>query len=376
MKPQETLAELVKIDSVSSRSNAEIIHYLERRCEALNLKAKRFSYQDESGIEKINLIALAGAEFSPHTSVELALVGHTDTVPYDPNWTEATNLTERNGKLYGRGSCDTKGFIAAALSAVETLDLSRLNKPFALIFTADEEIGLRGAKHLAQLKPLRARYSIVGEPTSLQPIRAGKGYSLAEVVVKGREAHSAYPALGASAVFRAARLINRLETLAEQLKEDQHPAFDPPYTTLNVGVINGGTAKNVLAGECRFTLEWRPIPTQPSEHLLHLFNLAISEEKRSDPDFVCEVDASRADSGFETAPESPLIRLLEKETGLSSGTVAFGTEGAQMQALGSDPVVIGPGDIREAHRTGEFVPVRELEQCTEILKHAVEQLCA
>lgn len=376
MKPQETLAELVKIDSASSRSNAEIIHYLERRCEALNLKAKRFSYQDESGIEKINLIALAGAEFSPHTSVELALVGHTDTVPYDPNWTEATNLTERNGKLYGRGSCDTKGFIAAALSAVETLDLSRLNKPFALIFTADEEIGLRGAKHLAQLKPLRARYSIVGEPTSLQPIRAGKGYSLAEVVVKGREAHSAYPALGASAVFRAARLINRLETLAEQLKEDQHPAFDPPYTTLNVGVINGGTAKNVLAGECRFTLEWRPIPTQPSEHLLHLFNLAISEEKRSDPDFVCEVDASRADSGFETAPESPLIRLLEKETGLSSGTVAFGTEGAQMQALGSDPVVIGPGDIREAHRTGEFVPVRELEQCTEILKHAVEQLCA
>ena len=376
MNPQLTLAELVRIDSVSSRSNAEIVDYLERRCEALNLQTKRFAYQDEHGVEKINLIALAGAEFSQNTSVELALVGHTDTVPYDPNWSEATNLTERDGKLYGRGSCDTKGFIAAALSADETIDLASLKKPLALIFTADEEIGLRGAKHLAQLKPLRVRYSIVGEPTLLQPIRAGKGYSLAEVVVKGREAHSAYPALGASAVFRAARLINRLEGIAEHLKEDQHPAFDPPYTTLNVGVINGGTAKNVLAGECRFTLEWRPIPTQPSEHLLHLFNLAISEEKRSDPDFVCEVDASRADSGFETSKESPLIRLLEKETGLSSGTVAFGTEGAQMQLLGSDPVVIGPGDIREAHRTGEFVPVRELERCTEILKHAVEQLCA
>jgi acetylornithine deacetylase len=376
MTPQQTLAELVRIDSVSSRSNAEIVDYLERRCEALKLKTKRFAYRDEHNIEKINLIALAGAEFSQTTNVELALVGHTDTVPYDPNWSEATNLTERNGKLYGRGSCDTKGFIAAALSAVETLDRQRLNKPLALIFTADEEIGLRGAKHLAQLKPLRIRYSIVGEPTSLQPIRAGKGYSLAEVVVKGREAHSAYPALGASAVFRAARLINRLESIAEQLKEDHHAAFDPPYTTLNVGVIHGGSAKNVLAGECRFTLEWRPIPTQPSDHLLHLFNLAISEEKRSDPDFVCEVDAGRADSGFETAPESPLIRLLERESGLSSGTVAFGTEGAQMQALGSDPVVIGPGDIREAHRTGEFVPVRELEQCTEILQHAVEQLCA
>jgi acetylornithine deacetylase len=376
MTPQQTLAELVRIDSVSSRSNAEIVDYLERRCEALKLKTKRFSYRDEHNIEKINLIALAGAEFSQSTKVELALVGHTDTVPYDAQWSDATNLTERNGKLYGRGSCDTKGFIAAALSAVETLDLARLNKPLALIFTADEEVGLRGAKHLAHLNPLRIRYSIVGEPTSLQPIRAGKGYSLAEVVVKGREAHSAYPALGASAVFRAARLINRLESIAEQLKEEQHPAFDPPYTTLNVGVIHGGSAKNVLAGECRFTLEWRPIPTQPSDHLLHLFNLAISEEKRSDPDFVCEVDASRADSGFETAPESPLIRLLERETGLDSGTVAFGTEGAQMQALGSEPVVIGPGDIREAHRTGEFVPVRELERCTEILKHAVEQLCA
>jgi acetylornithine deacetylase len=376
MTPQQSLAELVRIDSVSSRSNAEIVDYLERRCEALKLKTKRFSYRDEHNIEKINLIALAGAEFSQSTKVELALVGHTDTVPYDPKWSDATNLTERNGKLYGRGSCDTKGFIAAALSAVETLDLARLNKPLALIFTADEEVGLRGAKHLAHLNPLRIRYSIVGEPTSLQPIRAGKGYSLAEVVVKGREAHSAYPALGASAVFRAARLINRLESIAEQLKEEQHSAFDPPYTTLNVGVIHGGSAKNVLAGECRFTLEWRPIPTQPSDHLLHLFNLAISEEKRSDPDFVCEVDASRADSGFETAPESPLIRLLERETGLNSGTVAFGTEGAQMQALGSEPVVIGPGDIREAHRTGEFVPVRELERCTEILKHAVEQLCA
>jgi acetylornithine deacetylase len=375
MNVKETLAELVRIDSVSSRSNTDIIGYLERRCATLKLKTHRFSYNDELGIEKINLVALAGTELAENTSVELALVGHTDTVPYDPNWTEATKLTERDGKLYGRGSCDTKGFIAATLTAVESLDLAKLNKPLALIFTCDEEIGLRGAKHLAQLKPFRVRYSIVGEPTSLRPIRAGKGYSLAEVIVKGREAHSAYPSLGASAVFRAARLINHLERIAAQLRDDQHEAFDPPFTTLNVGMIHGGSAKNVLAGECRFTLEWRPIPTQPSDHLLHLFNLAIAEEKRADPDFACEVDASRADTGFETAPNSPLIRMLEAKTGFNSETVAFGTEGAQMQALGSEPVVIGPGDIREAHRTGEFVPVRELEQCTEILQHAVEQLC-
>src|SRR6185503_117693 len=147
--------------------------------------------------------------------------------------------------------------------------------------TADEEIGLRGAKRLAEAKPLRVRYSIVGEPTSLRPIRAGKGYSLAEVVVKGREAHSAYPALGASAILRAARLINRLESIAEKIKNDQHAAFDPSYTTLNVGLIRGGSAKNVLAGECRFTLEWRPIPTQTSEHLLDLFKAAIENEKKA-----------------------------------------------------------------------------------------------
>lgn len=371
---KETLAQLVAIDSVSSRSNVEIVNYLDQRCQAMNFVTRRFPYLDENGIEKINFIALAGAEFGDTTNVELALVGHTDTVPYDPNWSEARTLTERDGKLYGRGSCDTKGFIAAALTAAQSID--RLQKPLALIFTADEEIGLIGAKYLAESKVITPRYSIVGEPTSLKPIRAGKGYSLAEVVVKGREAHSAYPALGASAIFRAARLVTRLETIAAgDLREQLHPAFDPPFSTINIGLIRGGTAKNVLAGECRFTLEWRPIPTQPSSHVLNLVKTAIAEEQREDPDFECEVVPIRADFGFETAPDSPLITLMEEATGIESGTVAFGTEAAQMMTLGSEAVVIGPGDIREAHRTGEFVPVDELEKCAEVLKLAIARLC-
>src|SRR6185503_12420177 len=145
---KQILADLVSIDSVSSRSNLEIVEYLERRCGTTGFVTKRFPYFDEHGLEKINLVALAGADFSGTPNVELALVGHTDTVPYDPNWAEATNLTERDGKLFGRGSCDTKGFIAAALTAVETI--GRISKPLALIFTADEEIGLIGAKELAQ----------------------------------------------------------------------------------------------------------------------------------------------------------------------------------------------------------------------------------
>ena len=375
MTVQETLAELVAIDSVSSRSNEEIVDYLAHRCHGIGFEVKRFPYSDDNGIEKVNLIALAGAKFAEgRPQVELALVGHTDTVPYDPNWKEALMLTARDGKLYGRGACDTKAFIAAALSAIDAVDLQNLARPLALVFTADEEIGLIGAKRLAEARALQPRYAIVGEPTSLRPMHAGKGYCLAEVTVKGREAHSAYPALGSSAVVGAARLITRIETIANRLRSDEHPAFDPPFTTLNVGLIRGGTAKNVIAGECKFTLEWRPIPGQGPEKLLELLSAAIKDEKKSDPELVFEVDAARTDQGYETPVNSRLINLLEQLTGQKTGTVAFGTEAAQMTELGAEAVVMGPGDIRVAHRTGEFVPADELEQCVSILAKSVEKL--
>jgi acetylornithine deacetylase len=375
MKVKETLAELVAINSISALPNEPIIAYLERRVERLGFVTRRFSYIDEIGIEKINLIAIAGTEFSGRTEVELALVGHTDTVPFDPNWREALTLTESDGKFFGRGACDTKAFIAATLSAIHNIDLVQLLRPLALVFTADEEIGLRGAKYLADLKPLLPRYSIVGEPTSLQPIRAGKGYSLAEVIVRGREAHSAYPSLGTSAIMGAARLISRLEGIADKLKSEQHEDFDPSHTTLNVGLIRGGTAKNIIAGECRFTLEWRPVPNQTSKHVLDLVTSAIEDETHLNSGFEAEVQLERLDSGFETSSDAKIVTLLERLTGKAAGTVAFGTEAAQMTLLGSEAVVLGPGNIREAHRTGEFVPITELERCVEILTQAVSSLC-
>ena len=376
MTVKETLADLVAIDSVSTRSNVEIVDYLSHRCEALGFQLKRLPYRDDKGVEKINLIALSGADSSdalPH--VELALVGHTDTVPYDPNWSEALQLNEREGKLFGRGACDTKAFIAAALAAVEGIDRESIARPFALIFTADEEIGLIGAKRLAEARAVRARYAIVGEPTSLRPMRAGKGYCLAEIKVTGREAHSAYPQLGTSAVFGAARLISAIETVAQKLSTEQHHAFDPAYTTLNVGLVQGGTAKNVIPGDCRFTLEWRPIPGQDPGKLLELLNAAIDDEKLRDPEFICEVDAARADEGFETPANSQVVKMLEEITGNAAGSVAFGTEAAQMAELGAEAVVLGPGDIRVAHRTGEFVPVSELETCVNLLQQAIKRLC-
>jgi acetylornithine deacetylase len=375
MSIRENLRDLVAIDSVSSRSNAEIVSYLAARCEAAGFTVTQFPHTDENGIEKTNLVALAGAEFSDKPAVELALVGHTDTVPYDPAWTEALRLSEQDGKLFGRGACDTKAFIAATLTAIESIDLSQLKKPLALAFTSDEEIGCLGAKRLAEAQPFAARYAIAGEPTSLQPMRAGKGYCLAEITVRGREAHSAYPGLGASAIFRAARLIERIERIAEELKSDQRAGFDPPYTTLNVGIINGGSAKNVVAGECRFTLEWRTIPGHESDLVLNLVKRAAADLQTQDSDFVCEIDAARADDSFETRADSPMTQFLEQASGNASGTVAFGTEAPSMITLGADAVVFGPGDIRVAHRTGEFVPIDQLNACVAILRQAIERFC-
>ena len=382
MTVEQTLAELVAIDSVSARSNAEIISYLRRRCEAVGLTVQTFPHVDENGVEKINLVAqtsvcapTAQSQTEVCATFELALVGHTDTVPYDLNWTEALTLTERDGKLFGRGACDTKAFIAAALTALESIDIAKFRKPLALVFTADEEIGCLGAKRLADAKPFTARHAIVGEPTSLQPMRAGKGYCLAQVTVHGREAHSAYPQLGASAIFRAAKLIENIEAIAEKVKGDRHDGFDPPYTTVNVGVINGGSAKNIIPGECRFTLEWRTIPGQPADYVLNGVRAAVSDLQKADPEFACEIDADRADDSFETPAGSDLVQFLEQESGKPPGTVAFGTEAPSMIALGAEAVVFGPGDIRVAHRTGEFVPIDELNRSAGILRSAMTRFC-
>lgn len=369
----ETLARLVAVDSTSARSNAGVVEFLASRCESLGMRVRLLPYADERGVEKVQLLA-----FAPHESedLELVLVGHTDAVPFDPAWEEALTLTERGGKLYARGACDTKGFIAAALAALGEVDLPRLRRPLALALTADEEVGCLGAKRLAAARPFRACHAVVGEPTSLRPMRAGKGYCLAEVVVRGREAHSAYPALGASAITRAARLITRVERVAGELKRDAHAAFDPPHTTVNVGLVGGGTAKNVVAGECRFTLEWRPVPGQRPELVAELVRREIEELRAADDDFDCALEVTRLDGGMETPANAPLVRALEEATAQAAGTISFGTEAPQMAELGAEAVVFGPGDIRVAHRTGEFVPAAELRAAVSILRAVIERFCA
>jgi acetylornithine deacetylase len=373
MNVEEILADLVGIDSRSSVSNRGVVDYAAARVGRLGMRARLLPYADERGVEKVQLVACA-----PHEAedLELVLVGHTDTVPFDPAWAGALRLEERDGNLYGRGACDTKGFIAAALAALEATDLGALRRPLALVLTADEEVGCLGAKRLAEGRSFRARHAVVGEPTGLRPMRAGKGYCLAEAIVRGREAHSAYPALGASAITRAARLITRVERVAEELRGHAHEAFDPPHTTVNVGLVEGGTAKNVVAGECRFTLEWRPVPGQRPELVAELAGREIEALRAEDPDFDAALEVTRLDGGMETPADAPLVRALEELTGRGAGTISFGTEAPQMAELGAQSVVFGPGDIRVAHRTGEFVPRAELRAAASILRGVIERFCA
>jgi acetylornithine deacetylase len=368
-----TLSELVAFDTTSTRSNLPMVEYLQARLKKAGFDCERQLYRDDAGVEKANLVAVKGARAGVRP--ELALVAHTDCVPFDAAWTQALELTEREGKLYGRGACDTKAQVATSLLAGEAADASALAKPLLLIFTADEEVGCVGAKRLVDAKLGGARYAIVGEPTSLTPVRANKGYFLAEVEVRGKEGHSAYPKSGASAIFRAARLLERMERLQSKLEAVGDPIFEPPYTTLNVGVIQGGKAKNVIAGSCRFTLEWRPVPGLPTDEVPKGVEDIIQGLQREEPGYDATLKPLRGDAGVATPESSAIVRFLAESTGNKPATVAFGTEAPQMTQLGAEAVVFGAGDIRVAHQTGEFVPVTELVTAHALLEQAISKFC-
>ena len=362
------LSELVAIDSTSMKSNEPLISFAEKRLTKSGFQCSRQSYQDDKGTLKVNLLATKG-EGRP----ELALVGHSDCVPFDPAWKDALTLIEKDGRLYGRGACDTKAFIACALLAAEA---ATPKKPLLVALTADEELGCLGAKKMVEAGIGSARFAIVGEPTSLRPIRANKGYCLAEVEVLGKEGHSAYPDTGASAIFRAGRFLKRLEELAlSSLRSDTHRDFEPPFTTVNVGLISGGRAKNVIPGRCVLTVEWRPIPNQSPEVALRMLEAIAQEMRQADASFETRIHLIRKDAGVDTDENSPVVQFLVGASKNKPDTVAFGTEAPHMTLLGAQAVVFGPGDITVAHQTGEFVPVKELVECHGILSRAIAHFC-
>ncbi len=366
-----TLRDLVAIDSTSARSNLPMLQVLEREARALGFETRPARWVDAFGVEKGNLVCRRG----PDAPGGLALVGHTDCVPFDPEWREALSGAVRDGRVHGRGAADTKGFLACALAAASRT--APLARPLTLLFTADEEVGCLGAKQALAEGRLHPRHAIVGEPTSLTPVRAHKGYCAVEVVVTGVEGHSAYPEVGASAIHAAGRLFPDLDRIGDELRREQDPAFQPPHATWNVGVIGGGKARNIIAGECRFSYEWRPLPGQDPRRALRLLEDACARHaEASGGKLSFAIAPLRTDAAAVTPAEAEIVRFLEAESGKASTTVPFGTELPEVAGLGAEACVFGPGDIRVAHRTGEHVEIAELERAADILVRAIERFCA
>jgi acetylornithine deacetylase len=364
----EILRELVPIPTPSSVSNLPLLQWVAALLEERGWRVEFLPYEDEGGVAKANLIAWPGG-LDRSADLDLAFVCHTDTVPYAADWTEALVLAEHEGQLHGCGSCDVKGSLACFLAAISAMDAKAIPARVALILTADEEIGCKGMERLLASTELRIASAIVSEPTSLCAGIAGKGYGLARVTVEGWEAHSAFPQQGVSAISVAARLIVRIEdAFASKVSEAQKDTlFDPPRTTLNIGVVEGGTAKNIIPGRCSFLVEWRAIPGEDPGRMMELLRDSVEEALAAEPRVTIQLEGLRDEPGFSPAAQGRLQRRL---VGLLTGKpvgISFGSEASRVARIADEVIVIGPGDMHSAHSNRECVPVAELECWTGVL---------
>ncbi len=361
------LSNLIRIPSISAISNRPVIDYAASVLTTHGWSTHEISYVDESGTEKSNLIAAPPGQPVTERVVDLAFLCHTDTVPYAKEWTQALHPVLRGDLLHGCGACDVKGFLACLLTAAKSPNVQWL-KGLRIVLTADEEIGCIGSKYLISAATLRPKRLVVGEPTSLRVARAGKGYCLARVAILGREAHSALPGQGVSAIYAAAHLVSALEQLSHELAAEIHTFFDPPFTTMNVGTIKGGSAKNIIPGHAELLVEWRPTPgVSPGRIPLAIQEIMIQLQAQY-PGLRASLTLLRQEAGFETTSESTLVRSIEKETGLPATSIPFGSEASAWSAIVEEVVVFGPGDMRTAHSDRECVPLDQLTTAVQVLR--------
>ena len=369
------LERLVAFDTTSERSNLALIDFVEAYLAEHGVASRRSSRQDG----KANLFATLG----PQRDGGVVLSGHSDVVPVaGQDWSsDPFALARRDGRLYGRGSCDMKGFLAAALALVPEALAAGLERPLHLAISYDEEVGCFGAEALIAdigRSGLRPAAVIVGEPTEMRLISGHKGIAVYRTEVRGLEAHSSEPNRGASAIFAAARLIGFLEELARARREGPpDEAFDPPYSTVNVGMVEGGTAHNIVPRHCAFTWQVRLLPSEDGAAILDAFERYAAEQvlpglRATAPEAAIATHCLAAVPGLAAEPDSAAEGLVRLLTGLnSSEQVSFATEAGLFQRAGIPTVVCGPGSIRQAHRPDEFIEIAQLEACEAFLRRLI-----
>ncbi len=378
----DLLGSLVAFDTTSHRSNLDLITWVEAYLACHGIAAERVP--DASGA-KSNLLATIG----PRVAGGVVLSGHTDVVPVEGQpWTsDPFVLTRRGKRLYGRGTCDMKGFIALALAAVPDILAAGPRRPAYLAFSYDEEIGCLGApgliRRMTETLPTPSLV-LVGEPTSLAIATAHKGILYHEVIVRGREAHSSQPHLGASAIMPAARLMAALDGLAGRLekKADAASPFEPKWPTLTIGQVNGGTAPNILARECRFVFDLRsPAGIDTDAVLADFMALAAAEDeaiRERAPDggvSVRRIADVPAFEGTRGGGAEALARRLAGDNG-PAGTVSFGTEAGQFQAAGLPVILCGPGSVDQAHQPDEYVDIVQMQRGADMMGRLAAELAS
>ncbi|MCI2400340.1 acetylornithine deacetylase [Aliiroseovarius subalbicans] len=368
------LSDLVAFPTVSADSNMDMIAYLANRLEDSGARVDVLS--DDSG-RKANLFATLG----PQRDGGIVLSGHSDVVPVaDQDWaTDPFEMVERDGLLFGRGTCDMKGFIAATLAMAPVFARQVRDRPLHFAFTYDEEIGCIGAGHLVQSlreRSINPSLALIGEPTNMRIIEGHKGCYEYSTHFQGLEGHGSAPDLGVNAIEFAVRYINRLLDLREDLKSmcPDNSRFEPPWSTVNTGALNGGHAHNVIAAKA--TVDWEMRPVQPSDAdfvkgslKTYCDDVLLPAMRAVHPDASIVTEVIGEVEGLMPTEKNEALEVLSELTGANtSDVVSFGTEAGIFQSLGMDVAVCGPGSIEQAHKADEYLAVDQLAQCLKMLE--------
>ena len=367
------LAQLIAFPTESADSNRALIDWAEDYLRSHGARTRLV--EDETGA-KANLFA----SFGPEADGGIVLSGHTDVVPADASeWTsDPYTMAERDGLLYGRGTCDMKGFIACVMAMAAQFAAWPLTRPIHIALTYDEETGCLGAQSLVREMaawPHRPAIAIIGEPTLMGIINGHKGCYEYTTDIKGAEGHGSAPDLGVNAAVNAARYVGRLMELAAEMpaRAAADCPFDPPWTTVNIGQLHAGVARNVIAGHAAIEWEMRPVAEADADYIkteVDRFAAEVLEPemRRVDPQASISRSTVAEVVGLEPHEGCRAVALATALTGRNAtGLVAFGTEAGLFQGLGMDCVVCGPGSIEQAHKPDEFIARSELVACMDML---------